>query len=334
MSSVSLGDLSQSFMLQRRSVDLRQELSRLTDELSSGTVADIKEVLSGNHTYLSSLERSLGILEGYNVATTEAAYFTASMQSSLDRVQDISGQLGLDLILASRGPVGVIAGSPAGNAKAQLEGIINSLNSDIAGRFLFSGTATDTLPLADAQTLIDQVRLVVAGQPTANDILTAAETWFNDPAGFDALIYDGAVTSAAPFVLSETERVSLDVRANDPAVKELLMYTVLASLAEDPALGLSVNDQSELFGISGLGLQSNQDELTDLRSRIGIVEARIQTISVRNEAEKTSVEAARNALILADPFETATQLENVQFQLQGLYQVTVRSSQLSLVNFL
>ena len=34
MSAVSLGDLAQSFILQRRSVELRQEMSKLTDELS------------------------------------------------------------------------------------------------------------------------------------------------------------------------------------------------------------------------------------------------------------------------------------------------------------
>lgn len=334
MNSVSLGDLSQSFMLQRRSVSLRQEMSRLTDELSSGKVSDIKDVLSGNHNYLSALERSLDVRAGYSVANSEAAYFTASMQASLNRVQDFAGQLGLDLILAAGGPVGVIAGSPPENAATQLQGIVNSLNSDIAGRSLFSGTATDQPPLVSADTLIDELRTVVGGQPTPEDIVTAAEAWFADPMGFDDLIYAGSDVALAPFVLSETERVSLDVRANDPALKNVLMYTTLAALADDPALGLTVPQQSELFGIAGLALQSGQDLLTDVRSRIGVAEARIEKISARNQAEATSIEFARNALIQADPFETATQLESVQFQLQSLYSITVRSSQLSLVNFL
>ena len=152
--------------------------------------------------------------------------------------------------------------------------------------------------------------------------------------GFDDLIYAGSDVALAPFVLSETERVSLDVRANDPALKNVLMYTTLAALADDPALGLTVPQQSELFGIAGLALQSGQDLLTDVRSRIGVAEARIEKISARNQAEATGIEFARNALIQADPFETATQLESVQFQLQSLYSITVRSSQLSLVNFL
>lgn len=334
MNSISLGDLSQSFMLQRRSVSLRQDMSRLTDELSSGKVSNVKDVLSGNHNYLSALERSLEVLDGYSVANSEAAHLTATMQASLNRVQDFAGQLGLDLILASGGPVGVIAGSPPENAATQLQGIVNSLNSNIAGRSLFSGTATDQPPLVSADTLLDELRAVVGGQPTPEDIVLAAEAWFADPMGFDDLIYAGSDTALAPFVLSETERVSLDIRANDPALKNVLMYTTLAALADDPALGLTVPQQSELFGIAGLALQSGQDLLTDVRSRIGVAEARIERIAARNQAEATSIEFVRNALIQADPFETATQLENVQFQLQSLYSVAVRSSQLSLVNFL
>lgn len=334
MSSVSLGDLSQSFMMQRRSVALRQDMSKLTDELSSGKKSDVREILAGNHNYLSDLERSMEVLEGYSIANSEAKYFTSAMQASLNRVQDFSSQLGLDLILAGGGPVGVISGSPSTNATTQLQGMINSLNSDIAGRSLFAGTTTDQSPLRNAETLLNELSIAIAGQTTPEDIITAAEAWFASPTGFDALIYAGSDTALAPFSLSETERVSLDVRANDPALKSILMNTALAALADDPALGLNVSEQSELFGLTGLALRSNQDQLTDLRSRIGYTEARIEMIAVRNQAEETASEFARNELLSADLFETATRLESVQFHLQSLYAVTVRSSQLSLVNFL
>ena len=334
MSSVSLGDLSQSFLMQRRSVALRQDLSRLTDELSSGKVSDVREVLSGNHSYLSELERSLEVLDAYSVANAEAAYFTGAMQASLDRVQSTAGGLGIDLILAGGGPVGVVAGNPSGNAATKLDTIISSLNDDIAGRSLFAGTSTDRPPLIGGEDVMAALAAEVAGLTTPEDIIAAAKTWFSDPAGFDAVAYTGSTIALAPFVLSETERVSLDVRANDDAIKDTIMYTTLAAIADDPALGLDVPQQSELYGLTGLGLQSNQDQITSLRSRIGFTEARIETIAARNQAEETSIEFARNALLLADPFETATELENVQFQLQSLYAVSVRSSQLSLVNFL
>lgn len=334
MKSTSLGDLAQSFALQRRSVALRQDLNRLSNELSSGKVSDVRQVLAGNHNYLTSLERSLEVLDGYSVANTEAAYLTATMQESLARVQSTGGELGVDLLLASGGSVGVDSGNPSENARARLDSIISSLNDDVAGRSLFAGTATNNAPLPDAETLIGLVRAVVAGQPTPEDAMTAAANWFADPAGFDAVAYSGSNTALAPFSLSDTERVSLDIRANDDAIKDLLLNVTVAALGDDAALGFDVKEQAELFGLAGIGLQSNQDQLTSLRTSIGFVEERIELISARNEAEETSMTVARNSLLAADPFETATVLESVQFHLESLYSVTVRSSQLRLVNFL
>jgi flagellar hook-associated protein 3 FlgL len=321
-------------MLQRRSVSLRTDLSRLTDELSSGRVADIKGVLAGNHNYLTDLERSAEVLNSYTVATQEAGILTTSMQTALERVQNSAGQVAVDLLLASGGPIGVVAGSPSENARVQLDSVLNVLNDDIAGQSLFAGTATNRKPLPNVDDLLNLVLTEVTGQTTPDDIMTAARNWFADPAGFDALAYTGANTALAPFSLSETEDVSLDVRANNAAIKEVLLHLSVAALADNATLGLSVPQKSELFGINGLGLQSNQDQMTDLRARIGFVEQRIELISARNSAEATSTEFARNQLLAADPFETATELENVQFYLQGLYAVTVRNSQLSLVNFL
>ena len=83
MSSVSLGDLAQSFMLKRRSVDLREEMSKLTDELSSGRVNDVRAVLAGNHNYLTGLERQLEVLQG-QVQSSVAAY-----QNLYDRAAQI-----------------------------------------------------------------------------------------------------------------------------------------------------------------------------------------------------------------------------------------------------
>ncbi|WP_299968608.1 flagellin [uncultured Roseobacter sp.] len=309
-------------------------MTRLTTELSSGKVADVRQVLDGNHNYLTSLERSLEVLNGYSVANTEAAYLMETMQTSLENVQNFGSELGLDLILAGGGPIGVVSGNQSENARTQLSATLNSLNDDVAGRSLFAGAATDTVPLPDADELIALVRAEVLGQTTPEDIFAAAKAWFDDPAGFDTVAYSGSNTSLAPFVLSDTERVSLDIRANNPAIKELLMNMSVAALADDPGLALDVPTQSELFGIAGLGLQSNQDQLTRVRTTIGFVEGRVETISARNQAEEIGTEFARNALLASDPFEAATQLESVQFQLESLYTITVRSSQLRLVNFL
>ncbi len=77
-----------------------------------------------------------------------------------------------------------------------------------------------------------------------------------------------------------------------------------------------------------------QDDVIALRADVGFVESRIEKVAARNAAEVTGLEFAKVALLEIDPYEAATRLEEAQFQLQSLYTVTVRMSQLSLVNFL
>ncbi len=57
---------------------------------------------------------------------------------------------------------------------------------------------------------MNDLRAVVSGQPTPEDMIAAAQAWFDDPAGFDASIYTGSATSLSAFQLSETEEVSLE----------------------------------------------------------------------------------------------------------------------------
>ena len=61
MTGVSLGDFAQSFMLQRRGVSLRAELTKLSGEMSTGQVSDVREVLAGNVSFLADMERDLRI---------------------------------------------------------------------------------------------------------------------------------------------------------------------------------------------------------------------------------------------------------------------------------
>ncbi len=103
MNGLSLGDLATSFMLQNRGSALKAEMSRLTQELTSGQVADVKSVLAGNYSYLTGLEASLSTLQGYKTASAEAAHFAGSMQSVLENVQDSTSNLGTNLIIVSSG---------------------------------------------------------------------------------------------------------------------------------------------------------------------------------------------------------------------------------------
>lgn len=334
MSTTSLGDLAQSFTLRQRNSVLRTEMSRLTEELSTGRVSDLRQVLQGNYSYLTDLERKLEVLQGYKVATTEATHFADGMQTALERVEDIGQSLSGSLITSGTSSIGTAVNDTAAEAGNALEALMATLNTKVSGRSLFGGTATDRPPLASADDLLAALGTAVGGATSVADIQTAAQAWFDDPAGFDAVIYQGATTGLSPFAASDTDRISLDVRATDSRLKDMIRLVAVTALADDAALALDAQQKSELFLDAGTRMLGARDGITSLRAGVGYVEARIDAAATRNAAEMTSLDFARGALLGVDPYETATKLEDVQFQLQSLYSVTVRMSQLSLVNFL
>jgi flagellar hook-associated protein 3 FlgL len=334
MSNFSLGDLATSFMLQNRGSALKTEMTRLTQELTSGQVADVKSVLAGNYSYLTGIEANLSTLQGYKVSSTEAAHFTGSMQSVLENVQDSTSNLGTNLILVANGGLDNVALQSGDEAFEVLKSTMSALNTNIAGRSLFSGAATDQISVASAEDLMAQLGTVLSGVTGATSKVSAIQDWFDDPAGFNATIYGGSNTNLSPFQLAESESLALDIKATNPELKDMLKNLVVAAVAADETLTTSYTERSNLLLTAGEGLLKNQDGLTSLRAQVGFAEARIDNVMTRNASESVSLEYAKGTLLAADPYETATRLEEIQFQLQSLYSVTVKTSQLSLVNFL
>jgi flagellar hook-associated protein 3 FlgL len=331
MTNMSIGDLAQSFMLRHRSSDLKQQMARLTQELTTGQVADVRQALKGNYGYLTEVETNLEVLTGYKTVTAEASIFAGSIQTTLGRFQDLGEQLANSLIVSA---IGATSGGTAEEANAAVDMLVGVLNTTSAGRSIFGGTATDRPPTETSTELLSELKTAMAGAATPSDMFTAAEAWFNSPTGYDLAFYNGGSASISDVRLSDTEQVEFDVRATDPALKQTLLFASLAALADDPAFGLDEKQITEVYNQAGASLLGSRDSLTSLRAKVGALKAQIDSSATRNATEMSAMEYEKSALLQVDPYEAATKLEEVQFQLQSIYSVTVRMSQLSLANFL
>lgn len=335
MSLISLGDLAQSFMLRQQNLQVRQEVNRLAEEMTTGQTADPSRHLSGDFSYLSDIERSLGLLKGYRTSVSEAAVFTTAMQTALEKIQTSSASLSRAIFEGSSGGLPATQSLGAQAAANAFSDIVSGLNAQTAGRSLFSGNATDRPALAPEQLILSELRAAVAGQVSAATIRATVDAWFDDPfGGFETQTYTGSNTGLAAYRLDRHGSVNLDLRANSPALKEILKYTALAVLASDTSLALNGSERAHLLRQAGADLQGAQENLTSLRADLGFAEARIEEGRVRLSSERASLELARNALLAVDPFDTATQLQSAQSQLESLYAVTVRISRLSLAEFM
>lgn len=334
MSLMSLGDLAQSFMFRQQNLQVRQEVNRLAEEMTTGQTADLARHLSGDFSYLSDIERSLGLLNGYRTSVSEAAVFTSAMQTALETIQTSSTKLSQTILETSSGARG-ISSLGAQAATHTFSQIVSALNTQTAGRSLFAGNETDQPALAPAELILAQLHSAVAGQTSAAAIRATIETWFDDPSGgFETQAYLGSPVGLAAYRLDRQGSVELDLRANSPAIKDILKHAALTVLASDTGLALNDSERLDLLRQAGTELQGAQDSLTTLRADLGFAEARIEEGRVRLSSERTSLELARNALVSVDPFETATQLQTAQSQLESLYAVTVRMSRLSLAEFM
>ncbi|RLJ97982.1 flagellin [Ruegeria conchae] len=330
----SIGDLARGLTLRTRSTEIKSQIETLSYEMSTGKVQDISGHLGGDYAHLLDLDRSLELLDAYSIATAEARLFTDAMQLSLKTFSGSVAEISASLLSFGTANQTVTHEQASVQARNELDTMISALNTRAGGRSLYSGTSTDISPLLSAETLLGALQAELSGLTTATDIRQAAEDWFDDPTGFDAVIYQGGADTLSPMQISENERVSLPITATDPALKSALRDVAVAALATDDALAWSPGLRTALFTELGVELANTQDATVNLRAQVGAAEARIEQAATRNAAANTSAEYARSELISADPYETAARLQTVQFQLESLYSVTVRNANLSLVNFL
>jgi flagellar hook-associated protein 3 FlgL len=335
MSNVSLGDLAQSLNFSRQGTGLKTSMQQLSTEVTTGLVSDQTARLRGNYVPIAGIEASLTQLDAYHTVTSETQVITNVMQTTLGTISDQSSSLGTALLTgaSSNSPVRInTLGTDAAN---RLATVMSALNVKMGDRSLFSGQATDQTAVASADTLLTALQNAVttSGAVSSADVETAVNTWFDDPNGFAATIYQGG-DALQPVPIGHDQTAQIDVTAKDPAIVQTLKGLAMGALLSRGVLAGSDVARSDLARRAGESLAGSQSAIVQLAARLGTTEATIQNTATRNDAEKDALQAARLNLLSVDPYETATKLQQVQTQLETLYTLTSRASRLSLVNFL
>ena len=333
MGLVSLGDMAQSFMLRRQTVALKSDLQRLSTELTTGRVADTVARVSGDLGPVSGIDASLARLKGYGAVTAEAGLFAGSMQTALGVVDDLSSALSRTLLAASSSSSQSLVDATGRDSRSRLETALSALNTRVGDRSVFGGVATNGPATAPAETIMLALDTAILGATTVQDIETAVTDWFNAPTGFAALGYAGGA-ALAPVNIAPGEEANLDITATDPAIRATLKGLAMAALLDRGVLAGQPAARQDLAKRAGLSLLESQSERTFLAARLGAAEAQIDAAASRNAAETSSLQIARSDITAADPFETASRLQETQQQLEKIYAITARITRLSLMDYL
>lgn len=327
----SYGDLTTHSFLRNRNAELKLDLATLSQEVSTGKKSNLTAELGGDFSYLADIENNLNRIESQTVATNETKLFALSMQSNLSRIQEGTQLMRDDIISVSTTLNATDAEQFAKEAGRQLDAAISSLNGWAGGRSLFSGTATGTSPLNDADTMMNELVLETAGLTDAADIIQAVKDWFADPAGFNAVMYNGSTTNLSPVEIGDGETVSLSLRADDPDLTHSLQSFAILALMDEPGLALTDEAKIDITRAGITEMADSSSHLVGAQADIGFMESQLERVSTRNQASKTSLSLAFNDIVLADQYEVSSKLKSTETQLEILYTVTARSAQLSLV---
>lgn len=330
----SVGDLARTLVLRTNQTRLRQDMDRLAVEVATGFVRDPAGYLQGDTTSLLAIDRALARLDVFRINTAEAVLVTGTMQTALDEIQSRSETLSQSLISAELTPNSSLLATLSEDARNTLSAVMNGLNRSVAGRFLFSGAATDRQALQSFDQLMTDLRTAVSGQTTLEGVNSQLEGFFGPGGDYETVSYQGSLSGLAPLQLSDREQASVDIRATDQAFREILKPMAMAALASDPSLGFTSSVKIEMLAQAGRDLLGAQQSIVELRANLGMLEARVEESTTRNSAERTSLSIARLELVGVDDFETATRYEAARSQLESLYAITARSQRLSLADYL
>lgn len=333
MALISLGDLAQSFMLRRQNVALKTSLQSLSTEMTTGRAADMAQQTHGDLAPLAAIDASLARLRAYGSATTESALFAQGMQTALATVTGLAGDLGTTLLQSTGSGDSAAITNLGADARQKFEAVVATLNTQIGGRTLFAGQATDRPAVAGAQTILAALDTAISGATTAQDVQTAVSNWFDDPGGFAAIGYLGG-PALADLPISPGDTAQIGVTAMSPEIRETLKGLATAALLDRGALAAVPAERANLAQRAGENLTASQTGRVALAAGLGLAEARIEAAKVRNGAEITALDMARSGIAAVDPYETASKLQATQTQLETLYTITARLSRLSLMDFL
>ncbi len=335
MSLVSIGDLARAFQSRQLTGGLKADLTRLSRELTTGVRDDISTALSGDFGPMADIERLLTTLKSRQAATSEAGFVTQAMQTSLEGVQENGRSLSSALLTVQSTDNAATRQIVAENARDRFSMLTSTLNTHVGGRTLFGGGATDRAALASADDMLAALKVAAATETSAAGVTAVVDAWFDTPGGgFETVGYQGSTGPMGVFQMGDGDSIQPDVRADDPALREVMKGFALAALVGEGVLAGDQAEQLELLKTAGERMISADQGLTALRAQVGQAQERIEAAEVRNTAEKTSLELARNKLIAVDPYDAASQLEATYSQLETYYTITARLSRLSFTDYM
>jgi flagellar hook-associated protein 3 FlgL len=277
---------------------------------------------------LVSIDTTLARIAGHASVARDAAMALSVRQVALGQIDTLSGDAASQLLASGQG--GAVATDGAARMVAsQFQTFVAALNQRVADRSVFAGTASDVAALAPPADIVAAARAAVGAASGPADFEALLDGWLADPAGFAAAAYRGG-PPAPPLPVAAGEVVAADATALDPALRQTAKGLLMGALLDGGAFAGDPATRAHLARRAGEVLAASAADRAELAGRLGQAEARIAEAQSRHQSERAALEIARGGLVAADPYDTATALQETEARLERIFTLTARLSRLSL----
>lgn len=330
----TIGDLARNFVNQRSDARLTRDIQSLGRELTTGLVSDPVAHLRGASGPVAGIDRSLSLLDAYDLSRKKVETLASGAQAAMTNLANHIETL-------QSGVAGVLPGSDtqavnaaSATARQGFRAFVATLNTQVAGESLFSGTRTTGPAVRPAEDILADVVATLGGITTADGIEAAVDAYFALGGAFDVNDYLGSNLSRDDIQVGQSETVSFQQKADDRRLRDGLAVLAKLAVLDMGVLPGEPGERVRVASAAAVGTLKASDGIVAMAAEIGAGQERIERVGVRISAERDSLAQMKLDLLGADPYRTATRLQQTEAQIETLYTLTARLSRLSLTAYL
>jgi flagellar hook-associated protein 3 FlgL len=334
-----ISTITQTSRIETNVLGLQRELAKVQNQVSSGKVASVFSGLEGENARISiQLREAVASKDSFIETVEKTRLRTKVIDAGLLQIQEVANEMRGELIKQTDSLF--VAELPIMNefANNAIDRFASLLNTQVAGRFVFSGPATSTQPIIDATTIKTNftgapVNTVVnAATNTAAQILAAADTHFNTLTNWTNL------TAAIPTTTENTVHadVGLNISYGEMAHQEAFadVFEILNIFAN---VSINPGDEAEyrtLVDSSRTVIENAFDTINQMIADLGVDQARLNSIEETHKDDIVVLGEQLGNVEDVDSFEAVNLFQNLRSQIETSFQVTAATRNLSLANFI
>lgn len=281
--------------------NVQAELAELQKQISSGIKADDFRDLNGQVEQFTYLEARTKQVIRYQQSNTIGIARLKTADQAMNQVEQLADNME-DLLVQRRNPALADNIGFQQQMKNLMQSVAKELNISFEGRFLFSGTSTDEVPVPNA--LAEPVQV---GVP-------------------DDSYYNGSKQNVT-FRVDDRVEFDFPVRADAEAFQKLYA-------AANLALRGDINDEDEDLRNAINMIQEAQDGISALRGQVNNNIINVTQINDRHKTLELYWKGVTEEVSKTDIVAASIQVSNNEAILQASFQAYARLSQLRLTDFL